>query len=116
MLALAAKHLGACSRLRLPHVHRQCGLLGSSPDAVFPSQEPTSLFLGLKPSYKTTLANLGIDGGFAFVALEEPACPIVLCHENDINSLSFPLSPNMAENTEECLACRTWTQPGESLA
>lgn len=115
MLSLAAKHLGACSRLRLPHIHRQCGLLGSSPDAVFPPQEPTSLLLGLQPSYTTTLANVGVDGSFAFLALEESACPIVLCHENDINSFSFLLSLNMAENTEGCLACHTWTQPGKSL-
>lgn len=95
-------------------VHRWCGLLGSLPDAVFPSQKPSSLFLGLQPSYKTTLANLGV-GSFAFVAMEESACPIVLCQENDINSFSFPLSLNMAENPEECLACHTWAQPGKSL-
>lgn len=34
------------------------------------------------------------------VAWEKPACTVVFCHKDDINSLFSSLSLNMAENTE----------------
>lgn len=56
----------------------------------FPSQEPTSLFLGLKSSYKTTLANLGVVGSFAFVALEESVSVFPLSFVTKMILIAFP--------------------------